>query len=92
MLLAMLPEPSNPAQIELNRHRRQTSAAPVVNDGSFATIEDFHSHGFIDAVLIEPFEILSGEKYYRTPQTKGLQRISPDNGGPKIMRLIWSTG
>ena len=85
----MLPEPSNPAQIELNRHHRQTSAAPVVNDGSFATIADFHSHGFFDAVLIEPFEILSGEKYYRTPQSTGFQRISPDNGGPKIMQSVF---
>jgi hypothetical protein len=69
--MAILPESSNPAQIELGGHGRQASAAPVVNHGTLAIIAGSRSHGFFDAALLNSFEMLSGEKYYRTAGTIG---------------------
>jgi hypothetical protein len=82
-LLAILPESSNPAQIELDRHGRQTSAAPVVNHGTFPIITGSRSHGVFDVTLMKSFEILSGEKYYRTATIQRLDDslwITADSG------------
>lgn len=61
----------------------QTSAAPVVNHGTFAMIAGSRSHGLFDASAMKLFETLSGEKYYGTAKLRGLEAflwITADSG------------
>jgi hypothetical protein len=70
MLPAILPESSNPAQIDMNCRNRQTAAAPVVDDGTFTIIAGSRSHGSFDAVLMNWLAMLSGNKCYRNVKTQ----------------------
>ena len=89
-LKAVSAKPAHPAQIDLDRQFGQAAPSPIVNSCTFASIAGSCSHAFLDDALMEPFEKLSGAKYYRTRKLQGFAVFPLDNGGLQIMRLILS--
>ena len=45
---------------------RPSAELPAIVDATFAIIAGFRLHAFFDDPLMNSFEMLSGEKYYRT--------------------------